>query len=120
GNTVHLQILMQHGHYADWEVPGNTSPNLEKADTLVSRILYVPVSQKHHVFNTAFHLRRMKTLLNAVPRKKVGRRGVLPPGDNDRQFLFIGGIKPGILQIDLILLDQIQFEDTVQVFMRES
>ena len=38
-NIVHFQILVHHGHNANWEIAGNTATNLEEANAFAAAVV---------------------------------------------------------------------------------
>src|SRR6058998_704345 len=100
---MHFQVLVHHGNHANRKVPGNTTADLEEADTFFITVVFIIIGQPNHVFDSTFHCTRLDLTLIYIRSKDVTPGAVFPSANNNRQVLFSSSDHPTILWIYLVV-----------------
>src|SRR5688572_20957931 len=103
-NFMHFQILVHHRHYTNREITGNTATNLKKPYAFTSTIVFIIISQPHHILNTTFHGACLYFTFIHIRSKDVTHGTVFPTTYYDRQVLFGSSNHPAVLRINLVVI----------------
>ncbi len=98
-----FKVLIHHRDHTNREVTRNASADLEKANSFASRIIFVPISQPHHIFNTCFHGRGMEFAFYTIGGENISHSAVFPARNYDREILFGSGQHPRMRRINFII-----------------
>src|ERR1700677_2608817 len=120
-NFITLEVLMKHGHDADWEISGDTTADLKHAEGALSGSSRIIFREPGHVFNArANGVDFFYVAANDSGGVHVAESGVFPAGHNNREIFFGSGEHPGIFRVDLIIFFVFATaEDLVKKFVRE-
>ncbi|MNY01065.1 hypothetical protein D3C86_1335780 [compost metagenome] len=89
-----FQILVHHWYNTDREIAGDTTTNLEEANSFTAAVCTVPLCQEDHIINTILNSAYLQLSFNAVACKDITGSTVFPTWYNDRNIFFCSGNDP--------------------------